>query len=39
MIGGILFGIIIWLITRNLFFPDFFNQIIKIIFNFIFFIK
>lgn len=39
MLGGILFGIIIWLITRNLFFPDFLNEIIRTVFNFVFFIK
>jgi membrane-associated phospholipid phosphatase len=39
MIGGILFGLIIWLLTKNLIFPDHFNYFIKLIFNFIFFIK
>ncbi len=39
MLGGILFGIIIWFITRNLFFLDFFNEIIRTVFNFVFFIK
>lgn len=39
MLGGIFFGVIIWLITRNLFFSDFFNEIVRTVFNFVFFIK
>lgn len=39
MVGGILFGIVIWFITRNLFFPASFNEIIKTIFNLVFFIN
>ncbi len=39
MLGGVLFGIILWLSTRNLFFPDSLNHFIQTIFNFVFFIR
>jgi membrane-associated phospholipid phosphatase len=39
MLGGILLGIGLWFLTRSLVFPDFFNEIIKTIFNFVFFIN
>lgn len=39
MLGGVVFGIGLWLLTRSLFLPDFLTQIIKTIFNFVFFIK
>ena len=37
--GGILFGIIIWFLTKNIIFPDSLNNIVSFIFNTIFFIK
>lgn len=39
MIGGIIMGVLLWLLTRNLVFPTDFNNFIQTIFNFIFFIK
>jgi len=39
MLGGIIFGIFIWFLTKNLFFPDNLNNIIQTIFNFVFFIN
>ena len=39
MIGGILFGVILWFFSKGIIFPDFFNNFIQPIFNFIFFIK
>lgn len=37
MLGGIAFGIILWFLTKSLFLPDFLTQIIKTVFNFVFF--
>jgi len=39
ILGGIIMGIILWFLTKNLFFPPDFNNFISIIFNFVFFIK
>jgi len=39
IIGGIIFGIILWFLTKDLIFPATFNNLINTIFNFVFFIK
>jgi membrane-associated phospholipid phosphatase len=39
ILGGIIMGIILWFLTKNLVFPADFNNFISIIFNFVFFIK
>lgn len=39
ILGGIFIGILIWFLTKNLIFPDTLNNLIQIIFNFVFFIK
>lgn len=39
IIGGLIFGVILWFLTRNLIFPVDFNNFIQTIFNFVFFIK
>lgn len=36
MIGGVIFGIILWFISKGIIFPEFLNNFIQIIFNFIF---
>jgi len=38
ILGGIIFGILIWVVTKNIVFPDALNNIIQTIFNFVFFI-
>lgn len=39
IIGGIFIGLILWFTTKGIIFPDYFNNFIQSIFNFIFFIK
>ena len=39
IIGGIILGIILWFLTKSLVFPAYLNNIINIIFNFVFLIK
>ena len=39
MLGGLIFGVIIWFLTRQIAAPDAWTQIIHVIFNTIFFIK
>lgn len=39
MFGGVFFGWLIWLLSKWIMFPLFLTQIIKTVFNFIFFIK
>ena len=36
ILGGVLFGIIVWFLTKDLVFPNVLNNLIKIIFNFVF---
>ncbi len=38
MIGGIIFGIVLWLLVKNMIFPDSLNHFVQTIFNFVFFI-
>lgn len=38
LLGGIIIGIFSWIFTRNIVFPDFINNFIQLIFNFIFLI-
>lgn len=37
--GGVLFGSIIWFITKDIVFPEFLTQIVRAIFNFVFLIR
>lgn len=39
ILGGIIFGVILWFLTSKLFFPTDLNNFINIIFNFVFFLK
>jgi membrane-associated phospholipid phosphatase len=39
VIGGILIGTLLWLITHQLIFPLFLVETVRTIFNFVFFIK
>lgn len=39
MFGGIIIGVILWLFTKGIVFPTFLTEIIRVIFNFVFFIK
>ena len=39
MIGGVIIGIILWFLSKDIIFPDFLNNFIQPIFNLIFFIK
>jgi len=36
MIGGVIFGIILWFISKGIILPEFLNSFIQIIFNFVF---
>lgn len=37
ILGGVITGVIIWLLSKGIVFPDFLNHFIQIIFNFVFF--
>lgn len=39
VLGGAVFGSIIWLLTKNIVFPEFLTQIVRVIFNFVFHIS
>lgn len=39
MIGGLLIGLLIWILSRNLMMPDQLNTVLSSVFNFVFFIR
>jgi len=39
VLGGAIFGVIIWLLTKNIVFPEYLTNVIHAIFNFVFMIS